>query len=451
MQSVKSVVLFICALAFSFPAPAQTRPATAPAMDLRVDPRVEIVCIIFRLAGNPEYRRGMIPAYARDVDEHFKPVADHPAVQLARQLRSQRGVCYDAPMSLAVHLTDEFDEAVPLVPLPAEVDPRWPAEQTRRFVKEAKDFAQRGHFAEFLKAHRDLYDTTESRMCKTIEDHARLDWFDGYFGQRAQIRFHLVPALLNGGNCYGARIQTGQRTDMYCILGVWDADSSGTPRFAKSIIPAIVHEFCHSYVNPLVDRHLPDFEPAGRKLFAANAQRMTAQAYGRWDTVVRESVVRAAVVRYRSACDGPFAAAGEVMEQHARIRLDGRTLKTAGRLRFRPKELPALRGFHPAYRGVFQSVHQPAGRTVMPGLRGACRPGRGLLRTAGAARATHRCSPCRYPLPPRLSILEARPRKADDVDVMTGRLLHGSTMCRLFWLAVLAGCARRPSPRNPPR
>jgi hypothetical protein len=35
---------------------------------VRVDPRVELVSVIFQLAGNPEYHQGRVPEYTRDVD-----------------------------------------------------------------------------------------------------------------------------------------------------------------------------------------------------------------------------------------------------------------------------------------------------------------------------------------------------------------------------------------------
>ena len=310
---------FILALGLLTPSlAAQTRPATRPAIEVRVDPRVELVCIIFRLAGNNEYGRGKIPGYIRDVDERFGPLAGHPVVQLARKLRAERGVSFDAPMSLTVHLTDDFDERVPLVPLPAEVDSRWPAADARRFVKEAKDFAEKAKFGEFLKSHRELYDLTEARMRKTLEDHAHIEWFGQYFGTQSQIRFHVVPGLLNGGSCYGTRFQDGRQQDMYCILGVWDADPAGMPRFPTSVMPTVIHEFGHSHVNPLVNARLADFERSGRKLFARSEQVMRRQAYGQWETVIYESLVRATVVRYRNAHDGPLAAMGEVMEQNTR-------------------------------------------------------------------------------------------------------------------------------------
>src|SRR5271157_6324980 len=70
------------------------------------DPRVELMSIIFRLAGNEEYTQGRVPAYITAIDSHFARFHDHEAVRLARELRETDGVSFDAVMNMAVHVTD---------------------------------------------------------------------------------------------------------------------------------------------------------------------------------------------------------------------------------------------------------------------------------------------------------------------------------------------------------
>ncbi len=50
---------------------AQNALAEEPALDVRVDPRVELFSVIFRLAGNPEYNQGKVASYVTDVEKHF--------------------------------------------------------------------------------------------------------------------------------------------------------------------------------------------------------------------------------------------------------------------------------------------------------------------------------------------------------------------------------------------
>src|SRR5262245_16521587 len=68
-----------------------------------VDPRVELMSIIFRLAGNSEYNQGVLKSYLDDIDAHFGPHKDHAAIKFATKLRQTRGVSFDAVMGMAIH------------------------------------------------------------------------------------------------------------------------------------------------------------------------------------------------------------------------------------------------------------------------------------------------------------------------------------------------------------
>ena len=60
--------------------------AGAAAIKIEVDPRVELVGIVFRLAGNYEFNQGRIRSYVRDIERQFGDFDDHPAVKLAARL-----------------------------------------------------------------------------------------------------------------------------------------------------------------------------------------------------------------------------------------------------------------------------------------------------------------------------------------------------------------------------
>ena len=68
-----------------------------------MDPRVELLSLIFRLAGNSEYNQARVKSYAEDVERQFGTFRGHPVVALATRLRNTQGVSYDACMGMAVH------------------------------------------------------------------------------------------------------------------------------------------------------------------------------------------------------------------------------------------------------------------------------------------------------------------------------------------------------------
>jgi hypothetical protein len=287
--------------------------------DVRVDPRVELMSLIFRLAGNPEYNQDRFPSYIQDIEKYFGTFRNHYAVQMALQLRRSRGVSFDAVMSMAIHVEDveSMRERVPLEPAPKGWDRRWTVADTRKFQKAVRSFVRDARFNAFFDAHQDLYRIAESRMKKVLGDYRVLDWFDSFFGAKSGTSFTVILGMMNGGACYGPRVvfpDGGE--ELYCVLGVWLNDRRGLPRFDKSVLPTVVHEFCHSYVNPLVNSHSHELEKAGKKIFSTVAEAMKRQAYPGWQTMMYESLVRACVVRYRLASEGEAAAERQIVKEN---------------------------------------------------------------------------------------------------------------------------------------
>jgi hypothetical protein len=328
-------------------------PATQPAqqvVDVRVDPRVELMCIIFRLAGNPEYTQSRVTTYAKEIDNHFAPFRDHEVIQRARALRQTRGVGYDAPMSLAVALTGRwpFQLAVPLDPWPAGLDGRWRNADVAEFVRLANDFAERAQFDSFFKAHQRLYDQSAERLRQRLQQNVQLQWFQRFFGSGADSDFHLAVGLCNGSGNYGARTEVNGRVQLYCVLGVWSCDEQGIPEFPKSAMPIVVHEFSHSYANPLIDAHYDQLAATGERLFATNEAIMRSQAYSSGRTVLYESLVRACVARYRAENEGAAAGLAEVLQQHAcGFGWTGEVVAALGDYQANREKFPTLEAFMP--------------------------------------------------------------------------------------------------------
>jgi uncharacterized protein DUF4932 len=291
----------------------------APRVTARVDPAVELLSIVFRLAGNPEYSQGKVDAYTKAVEAQFGKLRDHAVVRHAASLRQRRGVSFDAVMGLAVHLDDRFRPAEPLAKAEG-LDKRWPADELDAFVKELGAFAAAGRAPAFFEAQRPLYEKAEKRLQKVLDENVRFAWFEQFFGARPKARFVLEIGLLNGGANYGPHVRRADGTEeLHCVLGAWKTDAAGDPQFdAGDVVSTIVHEFCHSYCNAIADAHEPELGPACQSLWPEVADEMARQAYGDWRTMMRESLVRACVVRYQAAAGGPDAAKREADEQVGR-------------------------------------------------------------------------------------------------------------------------------------
>lgn len=110
------------------------RPSFA-AVKIEVDPRVELVGIVFRLAGNYEFNQGRIRLYVKDIERQFGDFDDHPAVKLAVRLRSKRRMSCDGPMSLAVYIDREYRPRKTFEQWPWGLDGRWKKQETAEFLE----------------------------------------------------------------------------------------------------------------------------------------------------------------------------------------------------------------------------------------------------------------------------------------------------------------------------
>lgn len=307
--SLLFVTLLLCAITF-----AQNAFLNIP----RVDHRIELVSIVFRLAGAPEYNHNMYASYVEKIRMHYEPFKDHKIFEFVKQLRQTNGVAYDAAMFMAISLDNNLD---PLVPFTGNIpEARWGQEKAMEFVRLLKDFYRETNSAEFFRANEQTYQLASQRFAPVFE---KMDaaWYPAFYGQAPEEQFVIINALGNGGNNYGPqiRLQNGQRK-VYAVMGIWKTDQAGDPIYtAEEYFPTLVHEFNHSFINHLIDNNRELFTTSGEKIFEIVGTVMQKQAYDAWHMVFKESLVRAAVIKYMKDHDfSPTDIANETMDQLAR-------------------------------------------------------------------------------------------------------------------------------------
>lgn len=276
---------------------ARTSLGSEASVSPKVDPRVELLSIVFRLAGNSEYNMSPLKTYTGDIDAYFSPYKGHPAVLLARKLAQERDVGFDAVMSLAVHLSPP-PALTPLITFTDDdPDRRFGKDNAVLFAQRLAEFYRDSRFDQFLAAHQSLYHLAEERFLVVLKD-LDLNWYKTFYGDMRTGQYHLILGMNNGGGNYGPRVVWPDgHEDFFSIIGCWTQDDSGNPTYNADYLPTIIHEFNHSFVNPAFAQHKSEFASA-RQVYEPVAEKMRAQAYGNSDTMVIESLVRAGVIQY---------------------------------------------------------------------------------------------------------------------------------------------------------
>ncbi|MBA7694945.1 hypothetical protein ES703_103561 [subsurface metagenome] len=155
-------------------------------------------------------------------------------------------------------------------------------------------------FDEFFKAQSEIYEKG-IRSCEDLMAQFDLDigtWLADFFGVKECGDLKLVLGFANGFCSYGVRFTTEGTSEKYAIVGMRPFDPANTVIFRPMQIGTTVHEFCHSFVNPVVDKYIDQMQPAGKRLFATHGPAMRMSGYQRWQTVMYETAVRACVMSF---------------------------------------------------------------------------------------------------------------------------------------------------------
>lgn len=264
----------------------------------KVDERTELLSIVFRLAGNPEYSRSFIPSYSKDIDSCFTPFKEHAAILFAKKMRDRNWVSYDAVMSMAINVEITDSIRFRANRLQESLDDRWTKENALKFLVLLNRFYFDSKFHEFFVNHNSLYGTAEKNFTELLKE-VDFSWFQKFYGVKMDGEYNLVVSLANGGGNYGPNVKySSGKQQVYAIIGSWETDSLGQPIYSDDNLPIIIHEYNHSYCNPVVEANADDLKQKGKAFYKIVSDKMRHQAYGEPKTMLYEIMVRACVIKY---------------------------------------------------------------------------------------------------------------------------------------------------------
>jgi len=263
-----------------------------------VDERTELLSVVFRLAEAEEYSENDFPVYIDKVNEYFASYKDHKIVRFSQRMREKYGVSYDAVMSMAVHLKIENGK-IALIDniVPQKIDARWQKDSIPRFLELLNDFYKETNFRNFFEQQKEIREIAEQNF-KHIIDKIDFKWFEQFFGEVPNENFNIIISLSNSGH-YGASVEfPNKKREVFSIISIDETDSLGMPIFDDWIVGTIIHEFCHSFCNRLIDKYYNQLQKKAAEFFKLQRGQMEFFAYGLPKIMLYETLVRACVIKY---------------------------------------------------------------------------------------------------------------------------------------------------------
>lgn len=256
---------------------------------------VEFMSVMSRVAGYYEYCLEN-NSYAKDIDAWFQKYKDHEAIKYHQQLRSQYNIAYDAVASLAIHLEIENDE-LSLLPNTELLEDRWKNVNLQETLSLYNKFYKDTDFHNFYLNHKDEFDRMVQDYRDRVMPYFHEEWYTSFYGIESNDNYWIVISFNGGGQNYGPsrQLPDGKR-DVFNVCTYYQNNDP------SSTCGILIHEFNHSFVNPLLDNNPTNsamMKDCGEWLYMLSSWAMSrAQAYSNWQTVINESVVRAAVIIY---------------------------------------------------------------------------------------------------------------------------------------------------------
>lgn len=266
------------------------------------DERIELISIICHLADFQEYNMNIGGNYITNIDNYFTDVKNHPAVKMMDSLRRYNGVSFDSPMAFAINLTKIGNNFI-LVNDSVAPEKRWKGVDLKKAAATISDFYNKSNFSGFFDSHKPFYEEICSLFDSNVISKFNQNWYEQFYGMPPTDNFEVVIGFTNGGGNYGPSCQLpGKPRNVYAIIG-YALDNNRKPYYSSNpelYLSTLVHEFNHSFVNPLADdsRFTSQMETAGKAMMSYSEKVMRRSAYSSWQNLVNESIVRAAVIIY---------------------------------------------------------------------------------------------------------------------------------------------------------
>ena len=261
-------------------------------MNVGVDERLELLTTVQYLSGYFLVSQAEL-SYKKEIDSVFAEFKTHEAVKMFR-LISQEFFAFDRPVLFMLHY--ELPNLTLVSPF-SEDEIRSNGFDRYRdtldlFISDLRDFYVTTGFHKFFVDHQQFYQSIVKNVSQVTQGIDIARELESHYGvHQHSYNLILCPLLHDGG--FGPKLHSKAGDDLYAIIGP-KHDSKGVPRYDGRTLfqNYVIHEFSHSFCNPLIDQYYPQLSKDSC-LLEPILKEQREQGYGDWRICLYEHLVRA--------------------------------------------------------------------------------------------------------------------------------------------------------------
>ena len=259
---------------------------------------VELMGLIWRLAGAGEYNQCQVSTVADSADKYFASVKNHHAVNLAKRYY-QYDIAYDAVTGYANQLIINELGVISFDPNYLEGSnpsfDRWNEQQKNDMLAAVNDFYEVSNFHDWFVSTQ----TEQEQAIASFKQVCDMDytWFDSFYGKNDKASSRIILSFMIGYSNNGISLKRKDGTLLATpVLGNF-SQNNGRIKF-NGDMSTIIHEFSHPYCNPLIEANWLSIENSANEVYNEVSFIMASQAYTNALIMMCETLVRASTVRY---------------------------------------------------------------------------------------------------------------------------------------------------------
>lgn len=261
---------------------------------LKIDERLELVSVVFRLAEAAEYMSCFSPQYINDINNYFALVKDHPLITFIQATRethsfgysiaaksafminiSRKGITLDSGWDYSLEFNNEYSLY-------------WTKDIFFKYYRLLQDFYKESNFHSFYINHQDYYSKAlaESRQ---IVSKINMDWFADFYG-KDEVPVDIYLGLSIGGNNYSIHDITRHTYwdgHLITIIGTMENDNH-VSSMSDDQLPIIVHEISHYYSSELLNDYYDDLSQSMEFVFSKTKEKMSSIGYSNARSIAGE-------------------------------------------------------------------------------------------------------------------------------------------------------------------